>query len=70
MIQTFKIQGMHCTSCAMHIDMGLEDVPGVQEARTHFARAITQVTYDPARTNVDQLVAAIAAAGYTAQPTP
>ncbi len=68
MTQTFKIHGMHCTSCAMRIDMDLEDVPGVKEARTNFARSVTQVTYDPARASVDQLVAAIAAAGYTAQP--
>ncbi len=66
--QQFRIQGMHCTSCAMLIDMDLEDLTGVKEAKTNYAKSVTQVEYDPARTSADQIVAAIRATGYEATP--
>ncbi len=34
----FKIQGMHCTSCAMNIDGELEDTEGIKEAKTNYAK--------------------------------
>ena len=67
---TLRIAGMHCTSCAMAIDLELEDLPGVAEARTSYARGTTQVVFDPARVGLDAIVAAIREAGYTAQATP
>ena len=66
--RTLRIAGMHCSSCAMAIDMELEDLPGVEEARTNFARATTQVVFDPAGVSLEVIIAAIHEAGYTAQP--
>ncbi len=68
MRQTLHVAGMHCSSCAMAIDMELEDLPGVEEARTNFARATTDVVFDPARVGLDTIIAAIREVGYTAQP--
>jgi copper chaperone CopZ len=65
---TLRIEGMHCASCAMAIDMELEDLPGVEEARTSFARATTEVAFDPSRVRPDAVIAAIRDAGYTARP--
>ena len=65
--QTLRIEGMHCASCAMAIDMELEDLPGVEEARTSFARATTEVAFDPARVGQEAILAAVRKAGYTAQ---
>jgi len=62
--RTFDIAGMHCTSCAMSIDWELEDVDGVAEARTSYARARTEVTFDPDKVSEADLVAAIARAGF------
>jgi len=42
----FQIKGMHCVSCAMNIDGELEDLEGVIEAKTSYAKAQTAVTYD------------------------
>src|SRR5205085_6844385 len=36
---TFKISGMHCTSCAMNIDGEIEELEGVLSSSTHYARA-------------------------------
>ncbi len=67
---TLRIADMHCASCAMAIDFELEDLPGVAEARTSYARATTEVTFDPARVGLEALIAAIRAAGYAAFPAP
>lgn len=63
--RALRIAGMHCSSCAMVIDLELEDLPGVAEARTSYARATTEVTFDPARVTLDAIIAAIGDAGYT-----
>ena len=42
-----SIEGMHCTSCAMNIDGELEDLKGVEEASTNYAKSISQVSYNP-----------------------
>lgn len=65
--QEFVVRGMHCNSCAMSIDWELEDVDGVVEARTVYHKGVTEVTFDPARVAVADLVAAIAKAGYEAE---
>jgi copper chaperone CopZ len=58
------IDDMQCTNCAMHIDWALEDLDGVKEANTSFARSRTEVTFDPAKVTQEQLLAAIRDAGY------
>lgn len=63
---SFKIDGMHCTSCAMNIDGELEDTDGVFEATTSYAKATTQVHYDPDKVDKQKLFKAIKTAGYTA----
>lgn len=42
--QRFQITNMHCTMCSMNIDGALEDLPGVTEATTSFARSRSEVT--------------------------
>jgi copper chaperone CopZ len=64
--QIFKIIGMHCTACAINIDGELEDTPGVTEARTNYAKSLTEVTFDPDRVKQGELIAAIKRAGYDA----
>ncbi len=64
--QTLRIVGMHCSSCAMAIDMALEDLHSVAEARTNYARASTEVVFDPQRVDLGALVEAVREAGYTA----
>lgn len=67
---TLHLAGLHCASCAMAIDLALEDLPGVTEARTSYARATTEVTFDPSRVGREDLIAAIREAGYAAASSP
>lgn len=61
---TFQIVGMHCTSCAINIDFELEDIEGVQEARTHYAKQVSVVTFDPSKVKEQNMISAIKQLGY------
>lgn len=61
-----NIIGMHCTACAMNIDFELEDLDGVVSVSTNYARQVTEVIFDEARTNIKEIIATIKKTGYTA----
>jgi len=56
---TLKINGMHCTSCAMSIDGELEDTDGIKQSNTNYAKQKTEVTFDPEKITVDQIISII-----------
>jgi Cu+-exporting ATPase len=63
------IEGMTCASCASRVERGLNEVEGVT-ATVNFATERAAVEYDPDRVAPEQLVGAVAAAGYSAQLAP
>jgi Cu+-exporting ATPase len=62
------LEGMTCASCAMRIEKGLKKVPGVIEANVNLATDKASVIYDPAQTNLEQMVQKVEAVGYKATP--
>ncbi len=62
----FKIEGMHCVSCSLSIDMDLEDMEGVSKAQTSYARAESEVEYDEAKVDEGLIIQAIKKTGYIA----
>ncbi|OFW66058.1 MAG: copper-translocating P-type ATPase [Actinobacteria bacterium RBG_16_68_21] len=62
------VQGMTCASCVSTIERALSDVPGVVDARVNLATEEATVELTPGATDIDQLVAAVTAAGYRAHP--
>lgn len=64
----FKIEGMHCTSCAMNIDFDLEDLEGIKSANTNYAKSETEVEFDEEKIGVTQIVKSIEKTGYKSQP--
>jgi len=66
----WKITDMHCTACAMNIDFELEDTQGVKSAKTNYAKAITEVEFDPSVLDEKKIEEIIKKAGYNAQPLP
>ena len=62
----FKITGMHCSSCAITIDMDLEDLPGIKKAQTSYAKGETEVEFDPDKISLEKIIETIAKTGYTA----
>jgi Cu+-exporting ATPase len=59
------IGGMTCAACAARIERRLNKLEGV-EAAVNYATEQATVSYDPARVSLDDLVAAVEAAGYEA----
>ncbi len=59
-----KIIGMHCTSCAMCIDMDLEDLKGVCFCQTSYAKGETEVEFDEDVVQMELIVQTIKKSGY------
>lgn len=63
-----KIDGMHCTSCAMTIDGDLEDyVNGVKSSSTNYARCECEVEFDEEEVKIEQIITQIKVTGYHAE---
>ena len=60
----FKIEGMHCSSCAMMIDGNLEDIAGVKSARTSYARQECEIEYDMTVVDNNKIAKVITKSGY------
>lgn len=62
-----KIEGMHCSSCAMNIDFDLEDLEGVKSVKTSYAKQESEVEFDGEKMTIEQIFAQIKKTGYKAQ---
>lgn len=65
---TLNTTGMHCSSCAMLIDMTLGDLIGVASSKTDHASGSTIVAYDDDQVDLEAIIAAIRSVGYEAEP--
>jgi P-type Cu+ transporter len=63
-----KIEGMHCSSCAMNIDFDLEDREGVKSVNTSYARQTTEIEYEENKISVSEIINQIKQTGYVAIP--
>lgn len=62
----FKITDMHCSSCALTIDMDLEDLEGIKDVKTSYARMETEIEFDPEKISEQKILKTIKKSGYTA----
>jgi len=62
------VPGMTCNFCPVTVRKALQKVPGVVEARADFESKTATVTFDPAKTTVQDLTTAVKNAGYEAVP--
>lgn len=58
----YKVDNMHCTSCAMVIESDLEDA-GVK-ASCSYARQVLEVEYDENKLSEDTIKQVVQASGY------
>ena len=65
---SLRISGMHCAACAGLIEQALARVDGVLEASVSAAGERARVYWNPQRTRIAEILAAIRAAGYDATP--
>ena len=62
-----KIDGMHCTSCSMSIDMDLEELEGIKNVKTSYAKQESDVEFDEGKITLNQILEQIEKTGYKAQ---
>jgi Cu+-exporting ATPase len=63
-----QLTGMSCAACASAIESAIHKVPGVEACAVNFGAEQAVVNYDGQRTRLEQILRAIAAAGYGATP--
>ena len=64
----FRADGFSCPSCVAKVEKQVGRLAGVDKVQVHFASARIEVDHDPAHVSVEEIVAAVAKAGYTARP--
>jgi sulfite exporter TauE/SafE/copper chaperone CopZ len=67
---TFHANGMHCPSCERIIGRQGEKVDGVKEIRASYRTGECAVTFDPSKTDAEEIFAAIAEKGYECSQIP
>ena len=61
-----NIEGMHCGSCAIGIQMLASGLPGVTAAKVNYEGKSGEFDVDTAQTSKAQLISSIAELGYKA----
>ncbi len=61
-----KIDGMHCTACAMNIDFDLEDLNGIKSTKTNYAKQESEIEFDEEKVTLQQVLKQIVETGYNA----
>jgi len=61
---TMKLSGLHCVSCAINIDMELEDKKGVIKTNTNYAKSITEIEFSEDIINLEEIINTIESLGY------
>ena len=58
---------MHCSSCAMIIDLDLEELKGVKNSKTNYAKSELSVEYDSNLISEKEIISSIKRSGYGVQ---
>ena len=64
-----RAEGFACPPCVAKIEKQLGRLDGVDAVKVHFASSRIEVDHDGQKTSVDDLVAAVAKAGYKSKPS-
>lgn len=64
-----RAEGFSCPSCVDKIEKQVGRLKGVTDVKVHFASARIEVDHDQSKTTVDEIITAIAKAGYKATPS-
>lgn len=66
---TLRAEGFTCPSCVGKIEKRVGRLNGVESVKVQYASARIEIAHDEEVASVDDLVAAVAKAGYTARPS-
>ncbi len=63
--QILKVEGMSCGHCKMAVEKAVRSLPGVLAAEVDLAAKTLKVDFDPAKSDLAAIKAAVEDAGYT-----
>jgi copper chaperone CopZ len=66
--KTYRIDGMHCSNCAMNIEGIEDDLPGIRQVCASYAKSQMVVEFDEAMVSEVQIITAVEQRGYMATP--
>lgn len=61
---TLKLSCLHCSSCAVDIDLNLEEIPGVK-SNTSYQKSETTISFDPTKTTLETIKETLLNLGYS-----
>ncbi|HEX7620539.1 MAG TPA: heavy-metal-associated domain-containing protein [Anaerolineales bacterium] len=62
----YRVEGMHCTNCAMNIEGIEDDLPGIKQISASYRKGQMEVEFDEAKVSEAQILAAVEKRGYQA----
>ena len=63
--KTFRVEGMHCSSCPMEVESIEDDLPGIKVSAS-YQKAQMTVEFDETLVSEVQIIAAVEKHGYKA----
>ena len=63
--ETYRVKGMHCASCSLVIEKTFKKVEGVHSVEVNYGTEKAKVSFDPAKTNAQELSKKIEPLGYS-----
>ena len=66
--QTFRVEDMSCSNCAMELESLEDSLEGVKEINASYHKLTMVIEYDESKLTEEQIVAAVKKKGYTAVP--
>lgn len=68
--ESYRVKGMHCASCSAIIEKTFKKVEGVHSAEVNYATEKAKVSFDPSKTNAQNLSKTIEHLGYSLENSP
>ena len=65
---TYRVEGMHCSNCAMNIEGIEDDLPGIKQVSASYQKGRMKVEFDETQVNEAQIFAAVEKKGYQVFP--
>ena len=66
--KTYRVDGMHCSNCAMNLEGIEDDLPGIKQISASYQKGQMVVEFDEAKVSENQIISAVEKRGYQAFP--
>jgi copper chaperone CopZ len=66
--KTYRVEGMHCSNCAMNIEGIEDDLAGIRKVSASYQKGMMVVEFDEVKVSEAQILAAVEKRGYQAFP--